>query len=71
MVCKRKGLVAVSNLNGSTEDGFILFVWGSQQTMNLNDNSPMDITEDNDESIDDTTEYSIHSKIAKIHREQV
>ena len=73
VVCKIKGLVVASNLNDSTQDGFILFVCGSQETLtpvSISDEDLPDV-DGNGESIDDLTHHSKDSKIAKIYRDQV
>ena len=69
IVCRIEGFVVASNLNGSTQDGFILFLRGSEETTNLTDNLPMAITEENDEDFDDSIECSKDSKIAQIYIE--
>ena len=76
VVCKIKSLVVASNMNGNTQNGFLVFVRGSQdvvQVTTTSDDLPdEEVNQQNDDiSLDEIPTNSKDSKIAKIYREEV
>ena len=67
VVCEIPGLVPASNQNGSTQNGFIVFIRGSDPT----NEAIFEEDSDSDKEMMQETYYSKDAKVAKLYRELV
>ena len=72
VVCRVKGLVAASNVNGSTDDGFVVFIRGKYERTDDAEPSNQHSPESEDPTQkDQTITLSKESRVAKIYRDNV